>query len=132
VTVRFNHNDFAATGDDHMGYINAVTLALESAQVPTPVLGSEVSVYYLDCTLTNNETGQSLSLTYFVPINDYVRIDCEEHTVELNGLNLYSAMELDVYRRDWLTVEPGDNEFEFSDGNLGTVTVTIRHRDRWL
>ena len=87
-----------------------------------------------DCTLTNNETDQSLSLKYFALLNDTIRIDCEKHTVTLleSGLNLYSSLGFDEYRRDWLTIEPGDNEFEFSDGNLGTIVVTMRHRDRWL
>ena len=131
--LRFNHTLFEDT-NNAMGYVPDVTVDLIVAQVPYVNMDAEASVYHLDCTLTNNETEQSLSLTYFMTINDVIRVDCEEHTVELlgHGLNLYPAMELDVFRRDWLTVEPGNNEFEFSDGNLGTIVVIIRHRDRWL
>ena len=67
-------------------------------------------------------------------VDDIIEIDCEAHTiVHLNDrINIYPAMRTDEIRREWLTVEPGDNDFTLTDPSYGNINVLFRFRDRWL
>jgi len=118
----------------YYGEVTDVTLTLTS-NVPYLSLGAELdTIYYLDCTITNNTTEESISLEVLVDLAQTVRIDCEQHTVFYlkDNQNLYAGFGTDTIRTDWLNLDPGSNELQMDDENLGTMEVTVKYRDRWI
>lgn len=78
-------------------------------------------------TVTNATTGEEFTLTSTLLDGDYITIDVKNGTVIKNGTtNVY-----DEFDGDFITIEPGDNEFEFivaSDIDTATnLNVTYRH-----
>jgi len=135
ITFYMNHIGFD-TRDicEWLGDVTDATVALDTDRTPTSTLGSETNVYYLDCTLTNNTTEEEIGITAVLQVDERIRVDCKEHTVihVENEQNLYQALDLGVPRIEWMTLEPGTNEIQFDDDNLGSIQVIMRYRDRWL
>jgi hypothetical protein len=116
------HSDTSGT-ENGAAEVNTCTLTLSS--IVTVSVGSEVSVYELNCTITNNETGESMSLNYNLVLNDTLVIDTDERTITHEGASALTAKTLDETRLEWLPLAPGDNELEFTETGLQKVQVDI-------
>ena len=74
----------------------------------------------LDVTIGN------VRFTYNFNDEKYVEIDCEEQTVEYDGLNRNRQIEIDY---NMPKLEPGENKVTV---HTGDATIKIRRKDRWL
>lgn len=117
--------------------LEVADVTLTITNTPTITIGSEVSNYDLDCTLTNNDTGQAIRVTRaFMSLNDQIQIDTYNFLVFLvydyaNNEPAYSALSLvGGPRRDWFYLAPGDNDIQFDEDGAGEVTITIEWDER--
>ncbi len=111
-----------------------VTLTLDSSCTPTGSIGSELGNYSLACTLSNQTTGQAISLSYTMGLNEELEVDSDARTVvDLEDeASQFQALTLEGgARRDWLPLKPGDNTLRFDDVGTNGVTVTVEWRERY-
>jgi len=118
---------------DH--YIEAadVTLTLNSSYTPAITIGDEASVYALDCTIKNNTTGESIAIDFAMSLDQYLEIDTNAKTVTylLDGSSQYQALTLvGGLRRDWLKLEKGVNEIEYTEASATAMTIDWSWRER--
>lgn len=112
------------------------TLTLNSTYTPAVSLpGSETTgAYTLAATITNNETGESISLSYTTELNEELEVDTDAKTV-LDLRDDSSQMQAltvdDGPRRHWLALEPGDNELEWTEAGATGLTVTVEFEERY-
>lgn len=117
-------------------YIEAAdcTLTLDSSNTPTVNIGSEQGNYSLECTITNETTGLTISLEYIMNLNEELEVDTVAKTVidlEDNS-GQFQALTLEGgARRDWLALQPGNNTLRFDDAGTTAVTVTVEFEKRW-
>lgn len=94
---------------------------------PTITVNAEVADNYrLTCTVTNNTTGDALSVQMNMKAGETVEIDTDGKTVTylLDNSNQFQAMQiLNSIRRDWLPLSPGNNTLKYEDD--GTLAVTL-------
>lgn len=65
-----------------------------------------------------------------VPSGDTLVIDPRLKTVELEGVDSYSAVRTD---NQWFKIQPGNNDITFSrSGTTGTSVLRVRSRSSWL
>lgn len=111
-----------------------VTLTLNSAQTPTVAVRSEVGNYSLAATLTNVTTGDVITITYSMGLNDEIEINTDLKTVvDLeDGSNQFQAKEVvGDPRRDWLKLEPGINDIQFDDAGTVEIEIDITWEERY-
>ena len=102
---------------------------------PTITVGSEVSNYDLDCTITNNTTGEAIKVTYSMQLNEELEVDSDDKTVILldDNSNEFQALELmGTLRNKWLPLNVGNNTLQFDDVGTGNVTITITWWERYF
>lgn len=104
--------------------VNEVTLGFDASLFTISVNSAE-DIYQLDCTITNNETGESLSLNYNMALDDTLVVDTNERNITCEGAGALTAKTLDEARLEWLPLKPGDNELEFTESGLQKVQVDI-------
>jgi hypothetical protein len=110
----------------------AATLALDSSKCPTIALSAKISNYYLDCTITNETTGESISIDGNLPIDKTLTIDCLSRTMTLDdGTNVLRWLTAkNTARAQWLDLQPGNNTLRFDDTGTTDVDAVIRLRYR--
>lgn len=112
-----------------------VTINLITTQVPIATIGSEQENYPLGATITNNTTGEAITLSVNMTLNESLELDTNSKTVIylLDGSSQLQALTLEgSVRRDWLRLVPGDNTLQFDDFGTGNVTLTTLHTMRWF
>lgn len=122
----------AATGAQLFLEAENVTLTLDSAGTPSVSLGAENSdTYQLEFTLSNQTTGETLSVDFPMQLGETISIDCENKTIrhEDEG-DIFPALSLPRPQSEWLTLAPGDNLLEFQESGLVAVTVNLTWRER--
>ena len=82
--------------------------------------GSDITT----CTLENLTTGQTLSFTGTVSAGNTLEVDCENTTVENNGVDSVSS-----FVGDFMRIDPGANSMKFTGSNC---TVKVDYFDRFL
>ncbi len=111
-----------------------VTLTLNTTYTPDSSVGSEQSNYQLSATITNNTTGDSVTLSYNMALNEDLEIDTDERTVtdlEDNSGQLQAISTFNTVRKHWLPLDPGSNELEYTETGVQGVTVDIEYRERY-
>ena len=111
-----------------------VTLTLDSSNTPTTTIGGEQTNYSLACTITNNETGKSVSLSYSMALNEELEVDTNAKTVvDLeDDSNQFQALTVNGdARRDWLALETGNNELQYDETGVNGVTLSIEWKERF-
>lgn len=104
-----------------------VLLTLDSTRTPVITLGAEQGNYLLDCTLENLDTGQSIAINMAMILNGDLEINVGDHTVvylDDNSRQRQALTDVGGPRAIWISLAPGDNEFEFTD--VGTSAITIQ------
>jgi hypothetical protein len=110
-----------------------ITLTLNSSNTPDITVGSEQGNYTLALTLSNNTTGDSLTISTEIALNETLEIDTGEKTVTYlaDNSNRLAALALDSVRQDWLRLAAGSNTLQFDDTGTAAVTVTISYPARY-
>ncbi|MDR3572853.1 MAG: hypothetical protein P4L50_03245 [Anaerolineaceae bacterium] len=110
----------------------SVTLALDSTKTPVVTLGPELANYYLAATITNQTTGESYTVTYWVTINDTLTADGMTYSLALSDNTKKGAViAFSTIRDEWLDLLPGvANTLKFDDPGTNGVTVDVYWRDR--
>lgn len=128
---------FAAATDTDTVTFDGVTIPYVSTQVPYVAFGAQADAYWLDGTLTNNQTGQSVALALLCRVDDEIEIDVGSRTVRnltTDESVLYGATFSD--EDAWIEIEGGDtaqaNELQYDEADLVGVTVDMDFRSRWL
>lgn len=107
------------------------TLTLDSSNKPAGALSAEQANYYMDATIANTTTGESIRVTYLMFVNDKITIDGEAKTALCSdGTNIGAAVQFSSVRSQWLDIVPGVNAFSYTDVGCGDVTVVTKWRDR--
>lgn len=114
------------------------TVTLNSSKVPLIGSFSESSMYDLDAVIANTETGESIRVTHKMSVNDELEIDTRPtleggKTVEdaTNGLSAFSALTLvGDNRRDWFKLDPGNNEWTYTETGATGVTISLEWYQR--
>jgi len=144
----WSQNETLASGAKYVGlyleyyvtgatsYLEAadVTVTLDSSFTPTIIIGSEQGNYSLDCTITNQTTGEAISLSYTMALNEDLEVDTDAKTVidlEDDSSQFQALTLVGGARRDWLPLQPGSNTLRFDDTGTSGVTVTVEWGERY-
>lgn len=106
-----------------------VTLATS----PTVTLGSEESMYSLDCVIENQTAGKSIRITLGIKLDQELEINTDERTATLldDGSNQYQAVtRVEGARIDWLALLPGNNTLRFTDEGTDAATISLEWEKR--
>lgn len=104
--------------------INGITVTLDSTQTPIVTATGEQANYHLNCTITNTTTGQWISLTLPMGLNNGLTVDCTNKLVTYaDGSNCMAAIDWSSVRDEWLDLQPGANVLQYDD--VGTTAVTL-------
>jgi hypothetical protein len=111
-----------------------VTLTLDSANTPSLLLhGAEQSNYQLSCTITNNTTGDGITLDFGMILAQQLKADTDLRTVTYlaDSTNQFQALALKGgTRKDWLKLQPGANTIQFDETGLVAVTLDLEWEER--
>ena len=102
------------------------------SEYPTVITGAEIDTYSLSATLENLTTGESITVTLQMELDQQLEVNTAEHTVTLldDNTNQYQALSLSSRRREILTLAPGSNTLKLTEVGLAGMTVTISFEER--
>jgi hypothetical protein len=105
---------------------------LQWATYPSAMMMPEISVYDMALTLENVTSGQAITLTLAMALNEQLEVDTENHTVRLldDGSSQYQALERDTRRREMLPLLPGNNTLRVTEDGLAGVTIHVEFEER--
>lgn len=103
---------------------------------PTADAPSELGVYFLDFTITNNTTGDEVRLRGIITkvgaVWQTAEIDFEEMLATMAGEPFYYAVDIGPVRPRWFRLKPGENSITISDEAVVGLEVRLSWRDRRL
>jgi len=115
--------------------VGTVTLSLNTDETPVvPAMGAELGNYTLAATITNETTGESITLNLEMAEDEELEIDTPQFLVTylLDNSNQFQAIALSSARRAWLRLLPGNNTLRFDDVGMAVngvqVTITFERR----
>lgn len=110
------------------------TVGLNTTYSPDHEIGSEQANYPLDCTLTNETTGESITLEYNMTVTGELRIDTDRKVITdmADDSVQMQALTLDEVRRDWLRLQPGVNSLKFDDTGTTSVVIVVEWDRRYF
>lgn len=101
---------------------------------PTVTLGAEDTDYDLDFTITNETTGEAITIQFpdMAP-NETLVIDGEGRTVVYtgDGSTRYDVVSRNAPRPHFLSLAPGTNSLRFEEDGMGAMEVYLSWRPRW-
>ncbi|RLG29464.1 hypothetical protein DRO03_07235 [Methanosarcinales archaeon] len=127
--VSFDGTPVASTAYLEAGVV-VVTLG---ANTPAITVNAEQNNYLLAATITNEETGESILLTYTTGLNETLQVNTDLKTVTdlENGSNQFRAVDpVGGTRLHWLRMPTGDNVFRFDDVGTAGVTIGVEWEER--
>jgi phage-related protein len=110
---------------------DTITATFASANLPTISVSAEETVNFFDVKITNNTSGEYLTVKVPCAVNDTLTIDCENKAAYL-GDGSPVAVTLSTDRAEWLDLSPGSNTLRYDDVGTQAVTMHVIHRDRTL
>jgi len=110
---------------------DTVTLTVDSSNLPTISVGSELGINFFDIKLTNNTTGEFLKVQCPCPVNATLTVDCVNKKAYLSDGTVVRVT-LSTDREEWLDLNVGSNTLQFDDTGTVAVTGSVVHRDRVL
>jgi len=113
------------------------TLVRDSAKIPQlAYTSSSIGAYHLQCTITNNGTGDNFAIDFVMQLNETLQVDClnKNVTYSANGSNAIGVLTPNAKRNYWITIEPiaanngvtNGNVFQFDD--TGTAGGDYYHQ----
>lgn len=104
-----------------------VTVTLNSAETPVVDMSAcaEQGNYPLVATITNSTTGEAITVTFDMELNETLILNTDLETVvyDADGSPQFQAVAVGTVRRHWLKLQPGNNTLQYDD--TGTVAVTV-------
>lgn len=99
---------------------------------PLAAVLDEIAMYDLALTLENVTTGQSVTLTLAMALDEQLEVNTANHTVRLldDGSSQYQALERSTRRREMLLLQPGNNTLRVTEDGLAGMTITIEFEER--
>ena len=109
-------------------------MTLTLTDTPTVGLNAEQENYQLECTITNETTGEAIELAANIDLDDTLIVDTDQKVIKQasDGQRLYSALTVDSVRRDWLKLIPGDNTLNFVESNTGGMNIDVMFDRRYF
>lgn len=109
-----------------------VTVSLNTDEIPLVTVNAEQGNYELACTLTNQTTGDAITLSFVMDLDSELEIDTDEQTVTwlADNSGQFQALSLSTARRQWLRLVPGNNTLRFDDTGTGDVTLVTTWEER--
>lgn len=124
-----------ADDEDTWVYLRDLDVYLNSSNTPNALSSfSEDGNYDLVATITNQETGDAISLTFNMELNQDVVVDTREKTVvyTLDNSSQFQSLVLSSTRRNWLPLQPGTNTLLFEDAGTNALTIGIEFEKRYF
>jgi phage-related protein len=99
---------------------------------PQTAIMDEIAMYDMALTLENVTSGQAITLTLAMALDEQLEVDTENHTVTLldDGSSQYQALERDTRRREMLPLLPGNNTLRVTEDGLAGVTIHVEFEER--
>ena len=106
--------------------IGDVTVTLSATDTPEITYGAEQGNYELDCTLTNNTTGEALYINFVMDEDTVLKIDTYNQVITWlkDNSRQYQSIAFSTNRTQMLKLLPGNNTLQFDDVGTDTVTIT--------
>ena len=113
--------------------VGTVVVSLNSYETPVTSIGGEEGNYTISATITNETTGEAITVEFEMATDETLEIDTDERTVtyQADESNQFQAVALDSARRHWLRLQPGNNTLRFDDTNTGNVTFVTTFERRY-
>lgn len=125
--------DTARAEDEDEATLDPLTIKIDPDGLPYYNRGAEEAAYWLDGTLTNTDTDQSITFRILKALADDIEIDLARGTVRNLGtgesVNYRCVDFSDEAKR--FTLLPGTNTLRWDEVGVASVTVTIDHYDRY-
>lgn len=122
----------AAEGEQAQFEVGNVTAVLTSTTTPTVNLGSEAGQAWQDILITNQTTGEAISLTVSAQTGGVITVDSDQKTVDVDGQNQIGSLALSSARRDWLRLVSGTNTLRLNTSNTPDLNIVVKWRKRML
>ena len=108
--------------------LNDFTVTLDSAKVPQIASGpAEIANYYHECTITNNTTGDAISIVFVSQVNKTIYVDCDAQTILADdGTPILAALSWNGKRQEWMTLAAGANTLQYNETGVQAVTFTTK------
>lgn len=132
--LRYYYYGSVVAGSTSWAWMNITDATVYlGTSVPSVTLGAEQANYYMDATIANSATGESITLKLVMAVNQVLTLDCDAHTLTLSdGTNALAALGLSSVRVEWLDLMPGVNVLTFTDTGTAAVTMVINWKDKLL
>lgn len=131
VRWRFGGSVSAVSGNEACFEVGDATLSLSTTAVPYVKIADEATNYYLEATITNETTGESLTLKNPMTMNDTMTVNTDEYSITNDdGTSALGARTLSSRRTEWLKMEPGTNVLRWDDTGTAAVTCVVKWQDR--
>jgi len=114
--------------------LEAADCTITVTNPPTCTLGSEQANYPLAVTITNETTGEAVTLTFTMEVNQELELNTDAGTVTYlkdGQVHMEALTVVSGPRLDWLPLAPGSNTLRFDDTGTNAVTVTITWEIRY-
>lgn len=114
--------------------VEQIEIWFDTDYSPDVTLCAEDGNYSLDATITNNTTGEAITVKADMGTSETLIVNCDDATVvhDEEGTNEYQTVEVaGAPRRHWLRLQPGVNQLQFDDTGTVGVTITVKHEPRY-
>lgn len=118
---------------DHFVEFSGVTVSLYASEVPLVTVGDQNGNYSLEATITNQTTGEAITVSYVMDLDEELEIDTDLRTVTdlADDSGQFQAVTRSTVRRPWLRLLPGDNVICYDDTGTNAVTLTTEWEARY-
>lgn len=95
------------------------------------VRAEATSTYYLEAIITNDTTGDAITIVWPMKLNEMLIVDCDARTVTYqDGTNALAAVTLNSDRVDWLNIEYGSTQLSYTETGAAGLTVVLEWKDK--
>jgi len=110
-----------------------VTVSLLATEVPLVTVNAEEGNYSLAATITNQSTGEAITITFVMDLASELEVNTDLRTVTWleDGSRQFQAVQLSTVRRNWLRLLPGNNTLRWDDVGTNGVTLTLEWEERY-
>jgi len=133
--LRFFQGGTIAGSTDNAAEVGVSGLTVGLTNYPNVMIRTEEANTHLNCTITNNTTGESMTILLPMKQDTTLTIDTDPNfpTARYRGAIVNGCVKLSTVRAKWLKLAKGANTISF-DNNLSaanSINVVIKHRDRF-
>jgi hypothetical protein len=129
--ARCDENCFGTDGDD--ATITSLIVPLLATGIPYLNLLAEAACYFSNWVLSNDTTGQTVTMDAITVDEDEIEIDVGRRTVKnvTNPENLLQAVTFSD-PDEWIRLAPGSNTLKLTEAGIVREDVIVESYDKWL